>query len=277
VIASTAVRTLFTTAMMFLQPAFPLSAPRKVPLVCSHRGRLNAGDLENSVSVIRHTFAAGIPMVEFDLVDSKEGHTFLVHDRTLDRTTDAKGAPGSYSDAQLSKVMQLDPVTRKLIEPVSTFEQLLDFASGNNLALMVDLKSVSPAEAVSELRVKNLLAHAVLLTFDEATTEAALHADPAVVVSSLVKSDAEIDRIVAKATGHPLALYVPQDGAEELFQYARRSGKAVITDAMGGLDNKAEMDGGRAYVTFLKTHPVDILVTDHAQLLTKALSEHAVE
>jgi len=30
-------------------------------------------------------------------------------------------------------------------------------------------------------------------------------------------------------------------------------------------------------VTFLKTHPVDILVTDHAQMLTSALSGHAVE
>jgi len=277
-IASSVVRTLLTTSMMLLQPVFPLlSAPRKVPLVCSHRGRLNAGDMENSVSVIRHTFAAGIPMVEFDLVDSKDGHTFLVHDRTLDRTTDGKGAPGNYTDAELSKVMQLDPVSRKPVEPVSTFDQLLTFAQGKDLALMVDIKSVSPAEAVAQMRARGVLTHAVLLTFDDATTDAALKADPAVVVSALVKSDADVDRIVAKAAGHPLALYVPQNGAEELFQYARKSGKALITDAMGDLDGKAEKDGGKSYVTFLKTHPVDILVTDHAQMLTSALSGHAVE
>ncbi len=263
---------------MLLQPVFPLSkAPRKVPLVCSHRGRLNSGDMENSVTVIRHTFGTGIPMVEFDLVDSRDGHTFLVHDRTLDRTTDSKGAPGTYSDAELSKVMQLDPVSRKPVEPVSTFDQLLTFAQGKDLALMVDLKSVSPAEAVAQLRAKGVLAHAVLLTFDDATTEAALQADPGVVVSALVKSDADVDQIVAKAAGHPLVLYVPQNGAEELFQYARKSGKALITDAMGDLDGKAEKDGGQAYVTFLKTHPVDILVTDHAELLTAALSGQTVE
>ncbi len=277
-IASSVVRTLFATGMMLLQPAFPLSnAPRKVPLVCSHRGRLNAGDMENSISVIRHTFGTGIPMVEFDLVDSKDGHTFLVHDRTLDRTTDGKGAPGSYTDAELSKVMQLDPVSRKPVEPVSRFDQLLTFAHGNDLALMVDIKSVSPAEAVAQLRARGVLGHAVLLTFDDATTEAALKADPGVVVSALVKSDADVDRTVAKAAGHPLALYVPQNGAEELFQYARKSGKAVITDAMGDLDGKAEKDSGKSYVTFLKTHPVDILVTDHAQMVTSALSGHPVE
>ena len=273
-IVSNAVRTVVTTAMVLLQPVFPLSlAPRKVPLVCSHRGRLNAGDMENSVSVIRHTFASGIPMVEFDLVDSKDGHTFLVHDRTLDRTTNATGAPGSYSDAELSKVMQLDPVSRKPVEPVSTFDQLLTFAQGNELALMVDIKSVSPAEAVAQLRAKGLLGHAVLLTFDDATTDAALKADATVLVSALVKSDEDVDRVVAKAAGHPLALYVPQTGAAALFQHARMSGKTVITDAMGDLDGRAEKDGGRAYAVFLKTHPVDILVTDHAQLLTAALSD----
>jgi len=277
-IVSNVVRTLFTFSMMLLQPVFPLSnARRKVPLVCSHRGRLNSGDMENSVSVIRHTFAAGIPMVEFDLVDSKDGHTFLVHDRTLDRTTDGKGAPGSYTDAELSKVMQLDPVSRKPVEPVSTFDQLLTLAQGRDLALMVDIKSVSPAEAVAQLRARGVLGHAVLLTFDDSTTEAALKADSGVVVSALVKSDADVDRILVKAAGHPLALYVPQNGTEELFQYARKSGKALITDAMGDLDGKAEKDGGKSYVTFLKAHPVDILVTDHAQMVTSALSGHAVE
>jgi glycerophosphoryl diester phosphodiesterase len=273
VIVSSFVRAAVTSAMVLLQPVFPISTtPRKVPLVCSHRGRLNAGDMENSVSVIRHTFASGIPMVEFDLVDSKDGHTFLMHDRTLDRTTNGTGAPGNYSDAELRKIMQLDPVSRKPIEPVSTFEELLTFAQGNELALMVDIKSVSPAEAVAQLRAKGLLAHAVLLTFDEATTDAALKADPTVVVSALVKSDEDVDRVVAKAAGHPLVLYVPQTGAEELFHHARMSGKAVITDALGDLDGKAEKDGGKAYVNFLKTHPVDIFVTDHAQLLTAALS-----
>jgi len=278
VIASAVITTLLTTGLMLLQPVFPLSkAPRKVPLVCSHRGRLNAGDMENSVSVIRHTFGAGIPMVEFDLVDSKDGHTFLVHDRTLDRTTDSKGAPGTYRDTELRKVMQLDPLSRKPVEPISTFDQLLTFAKGKDLALMVDLKSVSPAEAVAELRAKGLLAHAVLLTFDDSATAAALAADPAVLVSALVKSDADVDRIVAKAAGHPLALYVPQNGAEELFQYARKSGNVLITDAMGELDGKAEKDGGQAYTTFLKTHPVDILVTDHSEMLTTALATHAMD
>ena len=142
---------------------------------------------------------------------------------------------------------------------------------------MVDIKTVSPADAVSQLRAKRLLAHAVLLTFDDATTDAALKADPEVLVSALVKSDDDVDRVVAKAAGHPLALYVPQNGAEELFQYARKSGKTVITDAMGDLDGKAEKDGGKAYLAFLKTHPVDILVTDHAQMMTAAFSGHAVE
>ena len=51
----------------------------------------------------------------------------------------------------------------------------------------------------------------------------------------------------------------------------------MITDVMGDLDGKAEKDGGKAYLAFLKTHPVDILVTDHAQMMTAALSGHAVE
>ena len=264
---------LLVVGAVVAQPVYPLaSAPRAVPVVCSHRGRLNAGDMENSVSVIRHTFAAGIPMVEFDLVDSKDGHTFLLHDPTLDRTTNGTGVPANYSDDALSKVMQLDPTTRKPAEPISRFSDLVTFAQGSGLALMVDLKKVAPSEAVAQLKAKGVLAHAVLLTFDDATSEAAFKADPDVVVSVLVRSDEEVDRVVAEAAGHPLALYVPQSGAEELFHHARLTGKTIITDAMGDLDGRAEKDGGEAYKVYLKTHPADILVTNNAEMLRAALS-----
>jgi len=264
---------LLVVGAVVAQPVYPLaSAPRAVPVVCSHRGRLNAGDMENSVSVIRHTFAAGIPMVEFDLVDSKDGHTFLLHDPTLDRTTNGTGVPANYSDDALSKVMQLDPTTRKPAEPISRFSDLVTFAQGSGLALMVDLKKVAPSEAVAQLKAKGVLTHAVLLTFDDATSEAAFKADPDVVVSVLVRSDEEVDRVVAEAAGHPLALYVPHGGAEELFHHARLTGKTIITDAMGDLDGRAEKDGGEAYKVYLKTHPADILVTNNAEMLRAALS-----
>ena len=62
---------LLATADSAPQPPRPgLAVPPRFtqrPLVCAHRGRLNEGQAENSVAVMQRTWAAGVPMVEFDL------------------------------------------------------------------------------------------------------------------------------------------------------------------------------------------------------------------
>lgn len=247
------------------QPPFSFSADQSGhPIICAHRGHLDDKDLENSLSVMRETYRSGIKMVEFDLRSSSDGQIFLLHDATLDRTTDATGKLSRYSSKQLQSTMQHDPVSGEPREPLTRFDDLLAWAQTNDIFLMVDLKDTPPSEAMKSIRKYGLVNRVLLLTFDAKTAAAALATAHDARVSMLVHTRKEIDSAIASAHGHPLALYLPTMGDEDLYAYAHTTRTVVISDALGHLDDKAQADGFAVYTDYLQKHPVDILVTNHA-------------
>ncbi len=241
------------------------------PAVCAHRGWLDETQLENSLVQMQATVEAGVPWVEMDLGTSADGTLYMLHDKTLDRTTTAKGPIRSYHDAQL-KGVSLRTAKQVSTQAIPTFAELLRWAQGNRANIMVDLKDGDPAQAAAMLRVAGLLGRVVFLSFDAVTETRALAADAEVRVSVLVKSAAEVDAALVRAKGHPLALYVPQSAAPELFVYAARTGVPVITDAMDHLDVAAAAQGDEAYRAYLAARPVALLVTNRPLQVIKALA-----
>jgi len=73
------------------------------PAYVAHRG---AGKLapENTLAAMRVGHAHGYRMVEFDVKLSGDGVPFLLHDDTLDRTTDGHGRADALSWSELSKL-----------------------------------------------------------------------------------------------------------------------------------------------------------------------------
>jgi glycerophosphoryl diester phosphodiesterase len=73
------------------------------PRHVAHRG---AGKLapENTLAAMRVGHAHGYRMVEFDVKLSGDGVPFLLHDDTLDRTTDGHGRADALSWSELSKL-----------------------------------------------------------------------------------------------------------------------------------------------------------------------------
>lgn len=239
--------------------------------ICAHRGWLAADELENSLGQIARTVAAGTAWVEIDLGTSRDGTLYLLHDRTLDRTTTAKGPLRAKTDDELAAV-RLRTAERASDEPLPRFTQLVDWARTRRVSIMVDLKDGDPAKAASILRQANMIDRALFLSFDAETDAKAFASDPSVRVSVLVKDEASVDAAIASAKGHPLALYVPHDASASVFQRAARAGVPVITDAMDSLDVRAPSAGPGVYRAFLQDHPVTILVTNRPRETASAVS-----
>ncbi|MBI3374176.1 MAG: glycerophosphodiester phosphodiesterase [Betaproteobacteria bacterium] len=72
------------------------------PRVVAHRG---AGTLapENTLGAIRHGASLGFRGVEFDVMLAGDGTPLLIHDETLERTTDGKGAVAHMPYAEIAK------------------------------------------------------------------------------------------------------------------------------------------------------------------------------
>ncbi|MDR3735047.1 MAG: glycerophosphodiester phosphodiesterase family protein [Acidobacteriaceae bacterium] len=247
-------------------PSYPNSSK---PAVCAHRGWLANDQVENSLLQMEKTVAAGVPWIEMDLATSKDGTLYLLHDRTLDRTTTAKGPISHYTDGDLGTVYLRDDETITT-ERIPFFARFVGWLKTNDVHVLVDLKSGSPSTAATMLKLAGLLPRVIFLSFDPETDEKALASDPKVMVSLLVKSTADVDAALVKAGTHPVALYVPQGAAPELFQYAAKTGKPVISDAMDKLDVQAAQNDA-AYRDYLALRPMAILVTNRAAELKKSL------
>lgn len=80
----------------------PLSDPA-ARLVIAHRGT-SARFPENTAPAFDHARSLGVDAIEFDLRVSRDGVVVVIHDATVDRTTNGTGAVESLSLAELEKL-----------------------------------------------------------------------------------------------------------------------------------------------------------------------------
>jgi glycerophosphoryl diester phosphodiesterase len=71
-------------------------------MVTAHRGDWRNAP-ENSLQAFKYAMAMGVDIIELDLNQTKDGVVVIMHDPTIDRTTDGKGKPGDYTLAELKQ------------------------------------------------------------------------------------------------------------------------------------------------------------------------------
>jgi glycerophosphoryl diester phosphodiesterase len=81
-----------------------LRLPGEPAFVAGHRGD-RADAPENTMPAFEAAFASGLDVVETDVQLTADGYPVLLHDPTVDRTTDGTGA---IADLTLAQVQQLD-------------------------------------------------------------------------------------------------------------------------------------------------------------------------
>jgi glycerophosphoryl diester phosphodiesterase len=88
-------------------PAHPWFAPRpgeNKPLVFAHQGAENLWP-SNTLFAFQHAAALGADVLDMDMHMTRDGVLVLMHDQTIDRTTDGTGA---IRDLTLDELKQLD-------------------------------------------------------------------------------------------------------------------------------------------------------------------------
>jgi len=78
-------------------------APRHRPLVMAHRGGAGLWP-ENTMHAFAEALALGVDVLEMDLHGTADGALVIIHDSTLDRTTNGTGAVGALTLAELKKL-----------------------------------------------------------------------------------------------------------------------------------------------------------------------------
>lgn len=104
-------------------------------LSAAHRGG-GSVDTENGLGALRSAVAHGADYLEMDVQVTRDGTFVLMHDQTIDRTTDGSGRILDQTAAELTSVRLLDG------EAVPTLQHVLDMAVPTGVGLLIELKWV---------------------------------------------------------------------------------------------------------------------------------------
>jgi len=161
-------------------PAWPY------PKLAAHRG---AGKLapENTLAAFRLGYRHGYRMAEFDVKLSADGVAFLLHDATLDRTTDGRGRADALTWRELSRLdagSWHSPMYAG--EPLPALATVAHWSRAHEVAVNIEIKPTPGREretgAAVAMDAKTLWtgvpALPLLSSFSEAALEAARDAAP---------------------------------------------------------------------------------------------------
>lgn len=107
---------------------------RKIAVVAHRADWRNAP--ENSLQAIQFCIDMGVDMVEIDVRKTKDGVLVLMHDKTINRTTNGKGKVSDLTYKELREFYLVDGLNKKTPHKIPTLKQALQLAKGK---IMVNL------------------------------------------------------------------------------------------------------------------------------------------
>jgi glycerophosphoryl diester phosphodiesterase len=144
---------------VLLLPALNVTAQNKV-MVTAHRGDWRNAP-ENSLHAFEYAAAMGVDIVELDLNQTKDSVLVIMHDQTIDRTTNGKGKPADYTLAEVRKFGLRNGLGRVTRNTIPTFKEVMLALKGKPVMVNLDKSYPYYREAYAVLKETGTLKQAV--------------------------------------------------------------------------------------------------------------------
>tara|TARA_Y100000310_G_C20623240_1_gene784456 strand:- start:194 stop:877 length:684 start_codon:yes stop_codon:yes gene_type:complete len=119
----------------------------KKPLVIGHRGAKDY-EPENTLRGFDKAISLGVNAIEIDVHLSSDGQVVVIHDETVDRTTNGKGA---VKDLSFDRLRKLDAGEG---EQIPSLQEVIDLYKDKTL-LLIELKAEGTAKPVVDILKKS--------------------------------------------------------------------------------------------------------------------------
>lgn len=181
-------------------------------LIASHRG----GSLEapeNSPTSFRHTANLAVDQIEFDIHPTADGHIVVIHDATLDRTTNGRGPVAAQTLAALRRLT----ITGTATDRIMTLPEVIELFRPTGITLRMEVKPDSDhlpypgllARALKLIDAAGMRARTVITSFLAPIVAEAIQS-PGLqghiwLVAPMVMDDTGLEGVVAAAETHAIA------------------------------------------------------------------------
>jgi glycerophosphoryl diester phosphodiesterase len=267
-------------------PALKLVASPR-PLVIGHRGYSQIAP-ENTLPSFKLAMAAGADLVELDYYHSKDGKLVVIHDGTLDRTTDATNRWAQKKIKVESKtaaeLQSLD--AGKWFDPkyagtrIPLLAEALDTIASGRVTLIERKAGAAPA-CVKLLRDKKLVNRVIVQSFDWGYLRAYHEQEPEQVLGALGPPSQICDG--TKPTGIPKELSIAwldelkKTGAKVAVWNEKVSREAVQLAHQRGLKVWVYTINDPAVANKLLDMGVDGLITNDTSLMRKTIATRGLK
>ena len=167
---------------------------QSVTLLQAHRTGDREGAAENSIGAMQASLDDGALFMEMDVAKTADGVLVLMHDDTVDRTTNGTGRVDEMTYEEIAALRLVDLDGNILDEGVPTFSDALAFLDGRGFA-QVDLKDTTFDEIGAALVAADAVDRSVVITYsiEDAITLASILPD--VALSAGARNAEDLERL----------------------------------------------------------------------------------
>lgn len=245
-----------------------------IPLVSAHRGGPYPGYPENAIETFEYIYSQTSTVIECDIVMTSDSVLVLLHDDTLNRTTNGDGsvADFSYDELQLLRLVDNDGVLTPYTIP--NLDEVLAWGRGKVL-FTLDVKRGVPFEKVVQTIEKHDAAsYAAIITYRISDAKLIHSLNKNINISVSAGSKEALDQIVkSKIPVEKLLGFVGiREPDQAHYQAVKKLGLKTILGTLGNLDKKAEARGNdNVYLTYIE-NGANIVATDRPLELATVLN-----
>ena len=185
------------------------------PIVIAHRG--NSGPAPAcTMAAIREAVDLSADMIELDVRESRDGIPVIIHNNTVDETTDGKGTVSSLSLAELKELDAGSWKSRRYTgERIPTLMEVLGFAK-DKVRLSLDLKEENIISAmIKAVQEADMVDDVVICGCHEPRAQRIWEIDDRLTI--LMNTDSQLDKLAKNA-----------DKSDFIREYIRRACKGKL-------------------------------------------------
>ncbi|WP_080057071.1 glycerophosphodiester phosphodiesterase family protein [Spirosoma aerolatum] len=246
---------------------FRLDPDHKHPLILAHRGGPGSTDTENSMTTFDKT-AKGLPdaIIEMDVRLTRDSSYVLLHDPTLDRESDAKGAVAEWTLADLKKVRLKTLAGELTTQQIPTFTDILNW-NKNRYMLALDVKpGTDPLRVMKEVESHQAVHSVFVICYSIAEAQRVRDQYPTLWLAVGVNSMPDLDRFEKTPiamSGRLIALTPQKLQPSSFYERLHKLNIpcSVGTYGTGQLDEKAMTEAAPGYRELVRQGG-DIITTD---------------
>ncbi len=233
-----------------------------------HRGTVHQAP-ENTLAAIRKAIEFGVDLIEIDVRETADGHLVILHDATVDRTTDGTGP---VAELTLEQVKKLDAGSWFGVEfageRIPTLDEALEAMKGRALP-DIDFKAGTPEKLVETLRRHGLLGKVTLYCGDWTLLRKTVEVSREFLLRPTAPDGRLGLSLLVREFDPPIVNINWEELSETLIRDVHMAGRKAFVNTMG--PNDTEFGIAQAIEA-----GADYIQSDHPEVLMRVLRERGL-